>query len=176
MGFTPASGVPMSTRSGDVDPGVMLALHNQAKLNVAQIHMLLNEQSGLLGISETSADMYELLRSEVTDARAAEAVELFCYQVKKSIGSLTAVLGGVDSIVFSGGMGENAPKIRKRILSGLEFLGIDVDDSSNNQGAECISTTTSSVGIHVIHTDENRVIMQQVAGILFTKQLTNKGE
>jgi acetate kinase len=162
MGLTPASGIPMSTRSGDIDPGIFLQLHSLANLDYEQINELLNKESGLLGISETSADMYELLENQTKDVRAAEAVELFCYEVKKTIGALAAVLGGVDSIVISGGMGESAPRIRERILRGLEFLGVDLHDERNYAGDICISSDNSRVGVHVFRTDESSVIVRQV--------------
>jgi len=162
MGLTPASGIPMSTRSGDVDPGIFLQLHNLAGLDYDQINSLLSKESGLLGVSETSADMYELLENQANDKRASEAVELFCYQVKKAIGALATVLGGVDTIVFSGGMGENAPRIRERVLRGLEFLGVELHDERNYAGEMCISTDNSRVGVHVFHTDESSIIMRQV--------------
>jgi acetate kinase len=166
MGLTPASGIPMSTRSGDVDPGVFLQLHKLAGLDYEQINALLSKESGLLGVSETSADMYELLENQANDIRASEAVELFCYEVKKAIGAFATVLGGVDTIVFSGGMGENAPRIRERILRGLEFLGVELHDERNYASEACISSDASRVGVHVFHTDESSVIVRQVKQIL----------
>lgn len=171
MGLSPASGIPMSTRSGDIDPGVVSHLHAVAGLDFEDINTLLNEQSGLLGVSETTPDMYELLQNSLTDVRASEAVELFCYQVKKTIGAFSAVLGGVDSIVFSGGMGENAPIIRKNILVGLEYLGAYVDDMRNERGDERISSDTSRVGLHILHTDESQVIARQVTELLKTNTI-----
>lgn len=166
MGLTPASGIPMSTRSGDVDPGVFLQLHKLAGLDYEQINTLLSKESGLLGVSETSADMYELLENQANDIRASEAVELFCYEVKKVIGAFATVLGGVDTIVFSGGMGENAPRIRERILRGLEFLGVEIHNERNYASEVCISSDASRVGVHVFHTDESSVIVRQVKQIL----------
>ena len=166
MGFTPASGVMMSTRSGDVDPGLSLYLQKRANLSSEQVSRIFNKQSGLLGVSETSADMYQLLQNEMLDERAKEAVDLFCYQVKKAIGALSAVLGGLDTIVFSGGMGENAPKIRQRVLDTLGYLGVELDDERNRSGDERISGDHSRVGVHVLRTDENQMIVRQVQTLL----------
>lgn len=166
MGFTPASGVPMSTRSGDIDPGLIWFLNRQENLSIQQINQLLNKRSGLLGVSETSANMYELLQNMDSDIRAAEAVKLFCYQVRKAIGALTTTIGGVDSIVFAGGMGENAPKIRQLILDNLDYLGIKLDEQANDRSAECISAEGSQVGVHVFHTDEGLVILKQTSQLL----------
>jgi acetate kinase len=145
-----------------VDPGLFLQLRTLANLDYEQINSLLNKESGLLGVSESSADMYQLLESMPNDHKASEAVELFCYEVKKSIGAFAAVLGGVDTIVFSGGMGENAPRIRERVLRGLEFLGVEIHDERNYAGDTCISTENSRVGVHVFHTDESSVIVKEV--------------
>ena len=169
MGFTPASGVMMSTRSGDVDPGLSLYLQKRANLSSEQVSRIFNKQSGLLGVSETSADMYQLLQNEMLDERAKEAVDLFCYQVKKAIGALSAVLGGLDTIVFSGGMGENAPKIRQRVLDTLGYLGVELDDERNRSGDERISGDHSRVGVHVLRTDENQMIVRQVQTLLIDK-------
>jgi acetate kinase len=166
MGFTPSSGVMMSTRSGDVDPG--LALYMQRKLNMSpeDVNQLLSKESGLLGVSELSADMYQLLQAEGENTYAAEAVNLFCYQVRKMIGALSTTLGGLDTVVFSGGMGENAPKIRERVLADLQYLGVELDDERNQNGEECISRDGSQVGVHVLHTDENQVILRHIEQLL----------
>lgn len=166
MGFTPSSGVMMSTRSGDVDPA--LALYMQKKLHISpeDVNYILSKESGLLGVSELSADMYQLLQAEAENKHAAEAVDLFCYQVRKMIGALSTTLGGLDTIVFSGGMGENAPKIRERVLADLEYLGVELDDERNQSGEECISRDGSRVGVHVLHTDENQVILRHIEQLL----------
>jgi len=159
MGFTPAAGLVMGTRSGDLDPGLMGYLALTDSMNAMQFQALVNHESGLLGISETSADVRDLLAREPDDPRAAEALALFCYQAKKWIGSFAAVLGGVDTLVFAGGIGENAAPVRKRICEGLNFLGIEIDDDANRRHAPCISTGTgSSVTVRVIRTDEESVI------------------
>lgn len=161
MGLTPASGVPMSTRSGDLDPGLALYLASSEDMDAAHYNDLVNFRSGLLGISETTSDMEELLKHEAVDDRAKVAVDLFCYQVKKSIGGLAAALGGLDMLVFTGGMGENAPKVRTRICQGLEFLGIELEESRNADNADIISTDSSKVKVRVIHTDEAITIARQ---------------
>lgn len=154
MGFTPTSGLPMSSRSGDLDPGVAWLMMKTEHLSPDQFNHLTSHESGLLGVSETSGDMSDLLRQETTDARSAEAVDLFCYQVKKWIGSFAAALGGLDTLVFAGGIGENAPVIRARVCSGLGFLGIELDEQSNKGNNELISLPEGRVGVRVIHTDE----------------------
>ena len=128
MGFTPTAGLPMSTRSGDLDPGLVGYLAHTEEMTAAQFHEMVNEESGLLGVSETRSDMRDLLDHEAQDVRAAEAVALFCYQAKKWIGSFAAALGGLDTLVFAAGIGENAPVIRARICEGLEFLGIELEE------------------------------------------------
>jgi acetate kinase len=168
MGFTPAGGVPMSTRTGDLDPGVAWVMMKNEKLSPKQFNRLINRESGLLGISETSGDMSDLLSIEAKDARAAEAVDLFCYQVKKWIGSFAAVLGGVDYLVFAGGIGENAPGIRAKICDGLKFLGIKLDETRNTENAAFISANEGAVTIRVMHTDEELMIAKTVL------QLTDK--
>ena len=158
MGFTPASGIPMGTRAGDIDPGVAYYLMQTEKLSPAQFDHLINHESGLIGISETSSDMRELLKRQHTDHRVADAVELFCYQTKKWIGSYAAALGGLDTLVFSGGIGENAIEVRKRICEGLQFLGIELDESRNKKHGQIISTDKSRVSVRVIRTNEELMI------------------
>ena len=130
MSFTPTAGVPMGTRSGDLDPGLVWYLSRTDGIDAKQFNEMVNFKSGLLGISETSSDMRELLDHETQDVRAAEAVALFCYQVKKWIGAFTAALGGIDTLIFAGGIGENAPTVRARICEGLEFLGIELEEKT----------------------------------------------
>ncbi len=166
MGFTPTSGLPMSTRSGDLDPGLMNYLARAQKMTAAEFDQMVNHESGLLGISETSSDMRDLLEMETGDVRAAEAVALFCYQAKKWIGAFAAALGGVDTLVFAGGIGENAAAIRKRICVGLEFLGIEVDASRNADSAEVISTDAGLVTVRVIRTDEEQMIARSVCRVI----------
>lgn len=158
MGFTPAGGLIMGTRPGDFDPGLMCYLMQSQGLTVAQFSQLIHRGSGLLGVSETSADMRDLLEREVDDVRAAEAVALFCYEARKWIGAYTAVLNGLDVLVFAGGIGENAPVVRARICNGLGFLGIELDTERNSSSADVISTAASAVEVRVIHTDEEWMI------------------
>ena len=120
----------MSTRSGDLDPGLVWYLARTEKMSAKQFNKMVNFQSGLLGVSETSSDMRDLLKCETRDVRAAEAVALFCYQVKKWVGAFAAALGGLDTLVFAGGIGENAPIVRTRICEGLEFLGIALEEET----------------------------------------------
>lgn len=155
----------MSSRSGDLDPGLASYLARSDGLDIDQINNLTNFQSGLLGISETSSDMKELLGHEATDPRAREAIDLFCYQIKKSIGGLTAALGGLDLLVFTGGMGEDAPKIRARICTGLEYLGLEVDTARNSTNAKLISSDASQVPVRVVQTDEAATIVSEVLAI-----------
>ena len=166
MGFTPTAGVTMSTRSGDLDPGLVWYLARSEKMSAKQFNEMVNFQSGLLGISETSSDMRDLLECEAQDVRAAEAVALFCYQIKKQIGAYAAALGGLDTLVFSGGIGENAAVIRARICEGLEFLGIEIEVKQNAADEGVISTASSRVAVHVIHTDEEQMIARTVCRVL----------
>ena len=162
MGFTPAGGIPMSSRSGDLDPGVAWLMMKKEKLTPKQFNHLINHEAGLLGISESSGDMADLLKQEATDVRSAEAVALFCYQVKKYIGAYAAALGGIDQLVFAGGIGEHAPLIRSRICEGLEFLGIELSKNRNQENARIISVDESRVSVRIITTDEELMIAKIV--------------
>ncbi len=164
MGFTPAAGLVMGTRSGDLDPGLAGYLMLTESMTAAQFQTMVNKESGLLGLSETSADVRDLLERETTDARAREAISIFCYQAKKWIGAYTAALGGLDTLVFAGGIGENAAAVRRRICDGLECLGIELDDSLNDRHAACISA--GRVAVRVIRTDEESVIAELTAQCL----------
>ena len=166
MGFTPTSGLLMGTRSGDVDPGLVSYLAQTENMSTEQFAEMINFQSGLLGISETSSDMQVLLDNEKQDLRAAEAVAAFCYQVKKFIGSFAAALGGLDQLVFAGGIGENASVVRSRICSELDFLGIELDQQRNDEHAQLISSDASRVKVRVMHTDEELMIARAVKGFL----------
>lgn len=162
MGFTPAAGVTMGTRSGDLDPGLVWYLAQTEQMTVEQFHHMVNHESGLLGVSETSSDLRDLLAREAGDVRAAEAVALFCYQVKKCIGAFAAALGGLDTLVFAGGIGENAPVIRARICADLGFLGIQLDSGKNKSNEPVISVDTSRVDVRVMPTDEALMIAKAV--------------
>lgn len=166
MGFTPTSGLPMSSRSGDLEPGVASYLEQRENITATEFQQLASRESGLLGISETSADVRELLAMEDTDKRAREALALFCYQTKKWLGGYTAALEGLDTLVFSGGIGENAPAIRARICEGLGYLGITLDPQANADNAAVISTGTSAVTVRVIATDEALIIARSVHRLL----------
>ena len=166
MGFTPTSGLVMSTRSGDLDPGLVSYLARTEQMSAAKFQKMVNHESGLLGVSETSCDMRDLLDRETKDARAAEAIALFCYQAKKWIGSFAAALGGLDTLVFAGGIGENAPPVRERICDGLGFLGIELDGDSNAKSAPLISSDAGPVKVRVIHTDEELMIARSVTRVL----------
>ena len=166
MSFTPTAGVPMSTRSGDLDPGLAWYLARTEKMSAKQFNEMVNSQSGLLGISETSSDMRALLDRETQDVRAAEAIALFCYHVKKWIGAFAAALGGLDTLVFAGGIGENAPPIRARICDGLGFLGIELEEKRNVANEGVISAAASRIAVRVIHTDEERMIAETVCRVL----------
>jgi len=166
MSFTPASGVMMSTRSGDLDPGLVWYLARAQGFDAKRFNEMVNSQSGLLGVSETSSDMRDLLHRETKDVRAAEAVALFCYQTKKWIGAFAAALGGLDTLVFAGGIGENAPTVRARICDGLGFLGIELEEKRNTASEGVISAPASRVAIHVIRTDEELMIAKTVCRVL----------
>ena len=166
MSFTSTAGVPMSTRSGDLDPGLFWYLTRTEGLNAQDLNNMVNFQSGLLGVSEISSDMRELLDQEAKDVRAAEALSLFCYQVKKWIGAFSAVLGGLDTLVFTGGIGENEPTIRSRICNGLGFLGIKIEEKRNNNNESIISEISSQVTVRVIHTDEEKMIAKIVCQVI----------
>jgi acetate kinase len=173
MSFTPTAGVPMSTRSGDLDPGLLWYLARTEGLDARQFNVMVNSQSGLLGMSETSSDMCDLLDREARDVRAAEAIALFCYQVRKWIGGFAAALGGLDTLVFAGGIGENAPLIRERICEGLGFLDIKLDQERNAENAALISTETGRVKVRVIRTDEALMIARSVDRVLAHDQHRN---
>ena len=166
MGFSPAAGIPMGTRTGDLDPGVAWYLMKSEALSPKQFNHLVNHESGLLGISETSADVRQLLKVEETNNRAAEAIELFCYQTKKWIGSFAAALHGLDTLVFSGGIGENSPEVRERICHGLKFLGIELDREKNYNNGPVISSDISIVSVRVIPTNEELMIARSVCHLL----------
>jgi acetate kinase len=166
MGFTPASGLMMGTRPGDLDPGVAWYMIRSENLTTKQFNTLINHECGLLGVSETSPNMHDLLDNQKMDMRAAEAVELFCYQAKKWIGAFAAALGGLDTLVFSGGMGENSPEVRTRICDGLGFLGIEIEEKRNKANSPVISTDYGQTNVRVIHTDEEWMIAKTVTKMI----------
>jgi len=166
MGFTPAGGIPMSSRSGDIDPGMLWYIVKSEGLSESELSHMINHESGLIGVSETTSDMHDLLEREATDVRAKEAVDLFCYEAKKRIGAYAAALGGVDTIIFTGGMGEGAPRIRRRICEGLQFLGITLDEESNESNREIIGAPSASVRVRVMHTNEELMIARIAKGLV----------
>jgi acetate kinase len=162
MCFTPTAGLVMSTRSGDLDPGLAPYLARTEQMTTKQFYEMVNHNSGLLGVSETTSDMQDLLKQEAADVRAAEAVALFCYQAKKWIGSFAAALGGLDTLVFAGGIGENCASIRVRICEGLGFFGVELNLARNAENAAVISSDASRVKARVIRTDEEIMIARSV--------------
>lgn len=166
MGLTPTGGLMMGSRSGDLDPGLQVFFARTQRLNGEQFYAMVNRESGLLGVSEISSDLQELLQREADDVRAAEAIDLFCYHATKLIGAYAAALGGLDTIVFAGGIGENVPEIRKRICANLEFLGISLEQKRNIANAPMISADKSSVNVRVIATNEELMIARSLVRVL----------
>ncbi len=166
MGFTPTGGLVMGTRSGDLDPGLVLHLLEARGIDTAALRHLLNRESGLIGVSQISSDMQDLLRHEAANAQAAEAIALFCYQAKKFLAAMAAALGGLDTLVFTAGIGENAPSIRERICEGLEFFGIRVDRERNRGGEAVISAAGSPVTVRVMRTDEEIMLARLTNAVL----------
>ncbi|HEV2483631.1 MAG TPA: acetate/propionate family kinase [Puia sp.] len=166
MGFTPAGGIVMGTRPGDLDPGVLWAILDRERYSPEQLDHFINHQCGLLGVSETSSDMQELLALESSDSRAADAVALFCYEVRKAIGAFSAVLGGLDALVFTGGIGERSSVIRSRICAGLGYLGIGLDQRANAAGQVALSTAEMRTRVYAIPTDEEWMIATIVNQVL----------
>jgi acetate kinase len=160
MGFTPNSGLMMGTRSGELDPGVVAWLGQSTGKGAAKVLDLLTHDSGMKGVSQTSGDVRALLALESTDVRAKEALELFCYQTRKWLGAFIAVLGGLDTLVFSGGIGENAPELRARICEQLSYVGVELRASANLANAPLISL--GRVRVRVLHTDESLMLAQSV--------------
>jgi acetate kinase len=166
MGFTPVSGLVMGSRCGEVDAGAIVHLMGEGKMTPQQVNTLINKESGLLGVSGSSEDMQDLLNREATDPHAAEAIQLFCYSAKKYVGAYAAALGGLDTVVFTGGIGENAPTIRERICSGLDFLGIRIDTARNHSNAPVISIDDSRVMVRIIKTNEDLMIARHTARLI----------
>lgn len=166
MGFTPTEGLVMGTRCGDLDPGVLLYLLQEKGFDAESLGKLLNHQSGLLGVSGTSSDMKDLLDREASDPRAAEAVTLFCRRARKYLGAFAAVLGGLDMLVFTGGIGENAPAVREKICAGLQFLGAAVDRERNRSGATVISPEGATVTVRMMRTNEELMIARHANQLL----------
>jgi acetate kinase len=166
MGFTPLAGLVMGTRCGDVDPGALVYLMKKEGMTPQTLNDLLNKESGLLGLSGYSADMRDLLDRESTDPHCAEAITVFCYQARKFIGAYSAALGGLDTLVFTGGIGEHGSKIRARICNGLEFIGVKLDADANASHARVISATGSAVTVRIMRTNEELMIARHTRGVL----------
>jgi acetate kinase len=166
MGMTPAGGLVMSTRTGDIDPGIVRFLERHEHLSPDQFHRLVNHESGLLGVAESTGDMRRLVEAGSSDAGAAEAVELFCYSARKWIGAFAAALGGLDTLVFSGGIGEHQAPVRARICGGLAFLGIELDPVANARNAPIITREATAVTVRVIPTDEEVTIFRAMLKVL----------
>ncbi len=169
MAFTPIGGVVMSTRSGDLDPGVVTYIARQEKLSGDQLEELLSHRAGLLGISGVSGDMRVLLEREPHDPASRLAIDIYAYSIKKTIGAMVAALGGLDTLVFSGGIGEHVPVVRARICDGLAFLGVSLDTDRNAANASIISTTASTVVVRVIPTNEELMIARSASALLGTR-------
>jgi acetate kinase len=168
MGFTPTGGVMMGTRSGDLDPGVLIHVMRAKSYGADELDELANHQAGLLGVSGLSPDMKTLLEQREHEPNAAQAVELFCYQLRKHIGALTAVLGGLDTLVFTGGIGERAAPVRWEVCRGLAYLGVDLDPEQNAAHAEVISMPGSVCTVRVIPTNEDLMIARHTRTLLFS--------
>jgi acetate kinase len=166
MGFSPTGGLVMGTRSGDLDPSVPLFLLEEWGLTPTQVSDLVNKQAGLLGVSGTSADMRDLLELGASDPHAAEAVALFCYQARRFLGALAAALGGLDALIFTGGIGEHSSTVRERICEGLGFLGIRLDPDRNAEHAPVISHDGDPVTVRVIPTDENLMVARHTRQLI----------
>jgi acetate kinase len=166
MAFTPAAGLVMGTRTGDIDPGLVYYLARTERMSAAKFQKMVNHESGLLGVSGTSSDLRDLCANESSDIHASLAIRLFCYQAKKWIGSFAAALGGLDTLVFSAGIGENAPLIRARICDGLGFLGIEIDRRRNAKNDPVVSSAAGRVKVRVIRTDEELMIARSVTRLL----------
>lgn len=169
MGFTPAGGLVMSTRSGDLDPGVLIYLLEEKGVSPPALNEIVNHQAGILAISGISSDMRDLLDKESKETHAHEAVEFFCYQARKYLGALTAVLGGIDTLIFTAGIGENSPSVRQRICQNLSFLGIHIDAQRNVSNAAIISPDEAPVTIRVMKTDEDLMMARHTYALIQSK-------
>ncbi len=166
MGFTPVSGIMMSTRTGDIEPGVLTYLQTRGGMTAEKVANMVTHESGLLGVSGLTNDMLTLLNTQHENESVALALDLFTYKLKKQIGAYVAALGGIDAIIFSGGIGERSAEIRARVLSNLDFMGITVDEARNKTNERRISTDDSKVGIYVIQAREDASIMKEAAALL----------
>jgi len=175
MGFSPLGGLMMGTRPGDLDPGTLLYLLRAGRYTPGELDTVLTEHSGLLGVSQISADMRTLLECRATDVAAAEAVELFVYEAKKHIGALVAVLGGLDTLVFTGGIGEGSAVVRSEICADLSNLGIDLDSIRNAAGEGIISDDSAHVVVRVIAANENLMVARHTFATIFASSGEESG-
>jgi len=175
MGFTPLAGLVMGTRCGDVDPGALLYVMKKDGMTSETMNGLVNKESGLLGLSGYSADMRDLLERESSDPHCAEAISVFCYQVRKFIGAYAAALGGLDTLVFTGGIGEHGSEIRTRICSGLDFIGVRLDAAANTSHAAVISVAGSAVTVRIVKTNEELMIARHTQRVLEKNNGTSGG-
>jgi acetate kinase len=166
MGFTPAGGLIMSTRSGDLDPGVPVYLLREKGYDAARLEKLVDRESGLVALSGGTSDMRTLVEKREQDPRAALAVDAFCYHARKHVGALAAVLGGLDTLVFTGGIGEKAAVVRAEICRGLDHLGIGLDDEKNAAHADIISGPDGECVVRVVRTDEDLVIARHTGALV----------
>ena len=172
MGFSTLAGLPMGTRSGDIDPGIVLYLQTEHGMTAQDVQDLLYQGSGLLGLSGLSRNMQDLLRHADTEPAAAEAIDFFCYQARKHLAALTATLGGLDRLIFTGGIGANAPAIRARICDGLSYLGVEIDTRRNRGGGPTLSSDESAVVVEAVPTDEELMIARHVQRVLLRQPMT----
>ncbi len=172
MGLTPTGGVIMGTRSGDLDPGIPIYLMRQKGYDLDKLDHLLNYESGILGISGLSSDMKKLIQRSGDDSNAAQAIEMFCYYVRKHIGALAAVLGGVDMLIFTGGIGEKSALIRSIICKDLEHLGIRLNSELNEANADVIAIPESRCTVHIIQTKEDLMIARQTHKVISADKMS----
>jgi acetate kinase len=170
MGLTPSGGMVMSTRSGDLDPGILLYLLRSRGFSADDVDDTVKHKGGLLGISDSSSDVRDLLDARAADRKADEAIGVFCYQAKKFIGGYAAALGGLDELVFTGGIGERSPEVRAQICDGLGFLGIEIDETLNRGNAKTISTTGSRVTVRTIKANEEAMIARHTRQAISSSQ------
>ncbi len=166
MGFTPTGGIVMATRSGDLDPGVLLYLARTERLDIEALSRVVNDEGGLRGLSGTTGDMRTLLDRSPTDARASEAVDIFCYQVAKAIAALGTALGGIDALVFTGGIGEHAAVVRDRVCEHLSWCGVSLDAGLNTKHAAIISGINSGVTVRIVPANEELMIARHLRSLL----------
>lgn len=168
MGFTPAGGVVMGSRSGDLDPGVLIYLMDHLQYGPRDIERLVNQESGLKGLSGLTSEMHTLLSAQSTNPQAALAIDIYCHSIRKQIGAFAAVLGGLDRLIFTAGIGERAAAVRRQICQGLEYLGIEWNESANLRGERRISSEHSRIAVEVIRTNEQQVIARHCAAFITT--------